>query len=116
MTWTNSDGALKFFKDGELKYQTKNFKTNYIIKPEGALMLGQEQDKFFGGLDQDQSLRGSLAGVNVWDRVLSADEIAEYSLTCRCVDAGNVYKWSDFRDAIRGNTALVIPSPCSPSE
>ena len=116
MTWTNSDGALKFFKDGELKYQTKNFKTNYIIKPEGALMLGQEQDKFFGGLDPAQSLRGSLAGVNVWDRVLSADEIAEYSLTCRCVDAGNVYKWSDFRDAIRGNTALVIPSPCSPSE
>ena len=107
---------MHFYKDGELKYQTKNFKTNYIIKPEGALMLGQEQDKFFGGLDATQSLLGSLAGVNVFDHVLSADEVEEMSMSCRCVDAGNVYKWSDFRDAIRGNGVLVIPSPCSPSE
>ena len=116
MTWKNSDGALNFYKDGELKYQTVNFKTNYIIKPEGALVLGQEQDGFFSGFSSNQSLRGSLAGVNVWDRVKSPAEIEEYSSSCRCVDAGNVYQWSDFRDAIRGNAVLVIPSPCSPPE
>ena len=116
MTWRNSDGALHFYKDGDLQYQTENFKTNYKIKAGGALVLGQEQDGFFSKFEASQSLRGSLAGVNLWDHMLSVDEIEENSMSCRCVDAGNVYKWSDFRDAIRGNTALVIPSPCSPSE
>ena len=116
MTWSNSDGGLNFYKDGQLRYHTTDFKTNYIIKPEGALVLGQEQDGFFSGFDANQSLLGSLTSVSVWDRVLSPNEIEENSRSCLCVEAGNVYRWFDFIHGIRGNTALVIPSPCSPPE
>ena len=78
-------------------------------------MLGQEQDGLGGSFDWRQSFVGLLTGVNVWNRVLSASVIHSLSIARSCLSgSGNVYSWSDFRDGIKGNTGLVIPSNCSP--
>lgn len=116
MIWRNSDGTLRLYRDQDPVYQTDNFKKNYIIKAGGALVLGQEQDGLFSKFDASQSLRRSLASVNVWDHVLSSDKLESNCFSCRDVEAGNVYKWSDFRYGIRMNTVFVFPSPCSPPE
>ncbi len=79
----------------------------------GSLVLGQEQDSLGGGFEYIQSFQGSLTNVNVWSYVLSASSIKSLSKSCH-TGSGNVYKWSDFRDGIKGKTAIVIPSPCSP--
>ena len=77
-------------------------------------MLGQDQDFLGGGLQYSQSFKGMLANVNVWSRVLTANEINALSKSCKGVKAGNVYKWEDFLYGIKGNTGVVIPSPCVP--
>lgn len=42
-----------------------------------------------GGLDVNQIMRGKIAWINIWDRVLSEEELK--GLGCR--DQGNVVNW-----------------------
>lgn len=75
-------------------------------------MLGQEQDTLGGGLASGQSFKGMNA--NVWSRVLTPSEINVLFKSCNAVKEGNVYKWEDFLYGVKGNTAVVFPSPCVP--
>ena len=77
-------------------------------------MLGQEQDSLGGGLETRESFKGMLANVNVWGKVLTANKINVLSKSCKVAQAGDVYEWGDFLYGIKGNTAVVIPSPCVP--
>ncbi|XP_068679518.1 neuronal pentraxin-2-like [Montipora foliosa] len=113
VTWRNSDGGWHIYKDGLLQHHTINLSRGYTIKSGGSLVLGQEQDGLGGSFDRKQSFVGLLNGVNVWNTVLSASVIQSLSTSCLS-GSGNVYSWSDFRDGIKGNTGLVIPSNCSP--
>ena len=110
-TWRNRDGQWKSYKDGVLASSGTGFKTGYTIKPYGSLMLGQEQDSLGGRFDRLQSLKGMLTNVNVWSSVLPESSISEMSKCCRA-GSGDVYKWSDFGHAIKGNARLVIPARC----
>ena len=113
VTWTNSNGGWHIYKDGVLHHHSINFRRGYTIKSKGSLVLGQEQDSLGGKFDSNQRFLGLLTGVNVWKTVLSASVIRNLSRSC-FHGFGNVYRWSDFRDAIKGNTGLVVPSNCSP--
>ena len=73
-------------------------------------MLGIEQDPP-GVFQPDQSFRGMMTNLNVWDHVLSAEEIEISSKSCLSGE-GKVVKWTDLIRVRRGKTKLVIPSPC----
>ncbi|XP_068679499.1 neuronal pentraxin-2-like isoform X2 [Montipora foliosa] len=113
VTWTNRNGGWHIYKDGVLHHHSINFMRGYTIKSGGSLVLGQEQDRPGGSFDSNQRFLGLLTGVNVWNTVLSASVIRNLSRSC-FDGLGSVYRWSDFRDAIKGNTGLVVPSNCSP--
>ena len=110
-TWENANGEWKLYKDGKLERTATGLKTGHVIRAEGSLVLGQEQDSTGGNFDQSQSFQGSLTNVNVWSYVLPASTIEELSGCCRAGE-GNVYRWYDFIYAIKGNTRLVIPPTC----
>ena len=113
MTWQNSDGAWQFYKDGELQSHNTGLSKGQTIQGGGSLVLGQDQDSVGGSFDSSQSFQGSLTNVNVWSYVLSASAIKSMSMSCLS-GVGNVYKWSDFIYGVKGKTAVVIPSSCSP--
>jgi len=110
-TWRNSDGQWKSYKDGQLAKTGTGLKTGYTIQADGSLVLGQEQDTVGGGFEKSQSFKGMLTNVNVWSYVLPEPAITEMSKCCLAGE-GNVYMWSDFGNAIKGNTRLVIPARC----
>lgn len=110
-TWENVNGEWKLYKDGKMEKTGTGLKTGYVIQAEGSLVLGQEQDSTGGKFDQNQSFQGSLTNVNVWSHVLPESTITELSGCCRAGE-GNVYMWSDFIYAIKGNPRLVIPPTC----
>ena len=116
-SWSNSDGAWKSYKDGALIKSGTGFKKGYTVKGGGSLVLAQEQDAVGSSFDSNQCFQGSLANVNIWDHVLPPETIKALSQTCNqdWGGDGNVYKWIDFLQGIRGGTGIVIPSPCSPS-
>ena len=57
---------------------------------DGVLVLGQDQDALGDGFEADQAFSGELTQFNIWDRVLTQDEIEpiakwvykEYFLLC----------------------------------
>ena len=91
----------------------KTGQSSHVIKSGGSLTLAREQDTLGGGFDVSQSFIGMLTNVNVWAHVLSPAEIARMSNSYLSGE-GNVYKWSDFIHGLKGETRVVIPSPCKP--
>ena len=77
------------------------------------IVLGQEQDSYKGDFDADQSLQGNLTSVNMWDRVLTAQEISDLTKSCMAGE-GNVVKWSDLKDKGEGEVKLNRSFACGP--
>ena len=77
-------------------------------------MLGQKQDSVGGGFDADQSFKGMLSNVNVWDHKLSDTRIEMMSTSCLLDEwnAGNVCGWRSFLQEAQAR--LVKESPCKP--
>ena len=106
LTWENTQGVTKLYKDGQFTEQVTNHATkNYALKAGGFLVLGQEQDSIGGGFDRNQTLHGRLASVNMWDKVLSESDIAA-QYTNGSVPYGSVINWSVFKNLTHGNVAV----------
>lgn len=114
-SWSNSHGSLKAYKDGGLIFSAQNVKKYYTIKGGGSLVLGQDQDAFGSGFKKVDSFKGTLTGVNIWSYVVPPEKIKEMSKTCFRAE-GDVYKWYDFKQRIKGKALLVTPSPCVPQQ
>ena len=110
-SWSNTNGSLKGYKDGVLVFSSEDVKKGYTVKGKGSLVLGQDQDSVGSGFQRRDSFKGSLAGVNIWSYVVPAEKIEEMFETYFCGE-GDVYKWYDFIQGIKGNAKLVKPSPC----
>ena len=82
-----------------------------MIKTDGILIIGQEQDSFGGGFDANQCYIGELTDINIWSRVLNATEISSLSKSCHG-GRGNVKEWSDFKAGIIGDVRVISPSAC----
>ena len=57
--------------------------------------------------------RLGVQGVNVWSKVLTANEIDVLSKSCKAEKAGNVYKWEDFLYALKATPRLLFHLPVS---
>ena len=109
LTWENTQGVMKLYKDGQFTEQvTKNATKNYVLKAGGFLVLGQEQDSFGGGFDRKQTFHGRLASVNIWDKVLSEGDIAAQYTNCS-IPHGSVINWSVFKNLTHGNVTVEEP-------
>ncbi|RMX52890.1 hypothetical protein pdam_00021625, partial [Pocillopora damicornis] len=109
LTWENTQGATKLYKDGQFTEQVTNHATkNYALKAGGFLVLGQEQDSIGGGFDREQTFYGRLASVNMWDKVLSESDIAAQYTNCS-VPHGSVFNWSVFKSLTHGNVTVEEP-------
>ena len=111
VSWENKGGSWKLYKDGSTAASGSGFKTGTAIQTNGILIIGQEQDSFGGSFDPTQNYIGELTDLNIWNRVLTAQEILSLSKSCHG-GMGNVKKWSDFKVGIRGDVRVITPSAC----
>ena len=112
-TWENADGSWNFYVDGQLWENGDGLETGHVIDNNGIFILGQDQDSYGGGFEQSQSFFGQLYGVNMWNRVLSPDEISHMSTNCS-YGVGNYLRWSDFVTGLHGGVTMTSPATCSP--
>ena len=83
--------------------------TGRLIRGGGHLVLGQDQDKLGGGFEEYQSFIGEMADVNIWNHVISDQEIRRMSKLC-LTGTGNLFQWSDFKYHRMGSVQIVQPS------
>ncbi|CAH3022163.1 unnamed protein product, partial [Porites evermanni] len=109
VTWENTAGSWRLYKDGKVEASGKGLETGNMIRPGGALVLGQEQDSVGGRFDSRQSFIGELTDVNIWDHVIKEQEINRMSKSC-LTGVGNLFQWPDFKSHIKGSVKIIEPS------
>ena len=89
-----SNGQMRAYVDGKNRFgvQVKTSK----LPAGGTWIIGQDQDKFEGGFHKRDSMKGTLAEVNIWDRILESYEIAALASCRGPLMEGNVKSHNDF--------------------
>uniref|UniRef100_A0A8C4V8M7 Neuronal pentraxin receptor n=1 Tax=Falco tinnunculus TaxID=100819 RepID=A0A8C4V8M7_FALTI len=94
VAWTTRDGKWSAYQDGEQRGAGENLASWHAIKPQGVVILGQEQDTLGGRFDATQAFVGELAQFGVWDHMLAPAEILGLA-NCTSHLQGNVIQWDD---------------------
>ena len=95
------------------KITEKHFVAAYAIDAGGKLIIGQDQDRVGGGFSTEDSFKGEMTGINIWDHVLSAADISKLAESCSAGE-GNVKSMADLgEDKLRGD-AKMIRCDCQP--
>ncbi|KAM7145901.1 neuronal pentraxin-1 [Macrochelys suwanniensis] len=112
ITWTTRDGVWEAYQDGTQGGHGENLAPYHPIKPQGVLVLGQEQDTLGGGFDATQAFVGELAHFNIWDRKLSPGEIYNLATCSTKAPAGNVIAWAEANIDIYGGATKWTFEAC----
>ena len=113
LTWENLNGDWVFYKDGKpVKFGSK-LKRGHVIPKDGIVVLGQEQDAPGGKFNKTEAFPGSLAQVNMWDRVFSAKEISQFASSCNMGGEGNALSWQDVLKSLRNGIVKENVASCS---
>ncbi|MBZ3871168.1 Sushi, von Willebrand factor type A, EGF and pentraxin domain-containing protein 1 [Sciurus carolinensis] len=121
ITWTSAGGAWKVYIDGKLSDSGTGLSVGTAIPGGGALVLGQEQDIKGEGFSPAESFVGSISQLNLWDYVLSPQQVKSLANSCpEELSRGNVLAWPDFLSGIVGkvkiNPKSIFCSDCPPLE
>jgi len=113
VTWLSAGGHWSAYVDGKTNVRRSGdkFRNNKIVESDGQqLMLGQKIKKD-GAFRESFSFTGNISRVNLWDYVMSEDQVHNVATAC-ARPAGNVLKWRDFRDGLQGGVVLSERSQC----
>ena len=80
-----------------------------VIRGGGVLVLGHDQDSIGGRIQASQSFIGEMTGINIWDHVITDQEIMRISKFC-LTWVGNVFQWRDFKANLKGSMQIIKPS------
>ncbi|XP_028668423.1 neuronal pentraxin-2-like [Erpetoichthys calabaricus] len=111
ITWTTRDGLWEAYQDGEKLGTGENLAPWHPIKPGGVIILGQEQDTVGGRFDATQAFVGEISQFNIWDRVLSAQDIMKMA-NCTSNMPGNVVPWIDNNVEVFGGATKWALETC----
>ncbi|KAK2084499.1 hypothetical protein P7K49_037532 [Saguinus oedipus] len=98
-SWESASGIVEFWLDGKPRVR-KSLQKGYTVGTEASIILGQEQDSFGGGFETNQSLVGDIGDVNMWDFVLSPDQIN--TVYAGGIFSPNVLDWRALKYEVHG--------------
>ncbi|KAL7887763.1 hypothetical protein AOLI_G00054840 [Acnodon oligacanthus] len=107
VTWESSTGLTALWLDGR-RSTLQVYRQNHKVQSGGAVILGQDPDDFTGKFDENQSFVGEISDVNMWDFVLTGDQIRNFSDRVWLGPAPNVLNWNTMQYEMIGNV-LVVP-------
>lgn len=111
VAWTTRDGKWSAYQDGEQRGSGENLASWHAIKPQGVIILGQEQDTLGGRFDATQAFVGELAHFAVWDHMLAPAEILALA-NCTSRLQGNVIQWDDQAVEVFGGASKAAFTAC----
>uniref|UniRef100_A0A3Q4GTZ8 Neuronal pentraxin receptor-like n=1 Tax=Neolamprologus brichardi TaxID=32507 RepID=A0A3Q4GTZ8_NEOBR len=112
VSWTQKGGVWQAYQGGRLKGEGHGLAAGHHIRPDGVLILGQEQDSLGGGFDSSQALVGELSQVGLWDRVLTSNQVASLA-RCGKITQGSVVPWAENGVDVYGGATKDPGEPCS---
>ncbi|XP_048203172.1 pentraxin-related protein PTX3 [Perognathus longimembris pacificus] len=94
-TWASQRGRASLWADGQRLATAAELAASHLVPEGGVLQIGQEKNGCCagGGFDEALAFSGRLTGFNIWDRVLSEQEIGQAGGEESCHLRGNVVGW-----------------------
>uniref|UniRef100_A0A3P8S3J5 Sushi, von Willebrand factor type A, EGF and pentraxin domain-containing protein 1 n=1 Tax=Amphiprion percula TaxID=161767 RepID=A0A3P8S3J5_AMPPE len=112
VSWRSWDGDWRIYINGKPSDGGKGLSVGTTI-PGGALVLGQDQDQRGEGFNPVESFVGSISQLNIWDRVLTPQQIKVLASSCpasHVTHRGNVLAWPDFLNGVVGRVKVNLNS------
>ena len=75
-TWASATGEARSYLNGELVEEATDFKKDLIIKQDGILIIGQDQDSYGGGFGTNNAFSGSVTGLFWLRTALTPDQVS----------------------------------------
>uniref|UniRef100_UPI003AAFD6B4 C-reactive protein-like n=1 Tax=Centroberyx gerrardi TaxID=166262 RepID=UPI003AAFD6B4 len=94
-TWDSTSGLTAVWVNGK-RSARKVLKRGATISGTPSIILGQEQDTYGGGFQENQSFVGDITDVHFWDSVISPCEIRFY-MEGNTFAHGNILNWKDLQ-------------------
>ncbi|XP_023804740.1 sushi, von Willebrand factor type A, EGF and pentraxin domain-containing protein 1 isoform X3 [Oryzias latipes] len=113
VSWRSWDGDWRIYINGKPSDGGKGLSVGTTIPGGGALVLGQDQDQKGEGFNPVESFVGSISQLNIWDRVLTPQQIKVLASSCpafHVTHRGNVLAWPDFLNGIVGRVKVNLNS------
>ncbi|KAK5616623.1 hypothetical protein CRENBAI_004182 [Crenichthys baileyi] len=94
VSWSQDGGRWALYAHGHMVSSGNGVNSNDdIIGPNGSFILGERQNG--GSFMSNDSFRGSITDLHIWDRVLSTCEILTMEKECSTISSGLVLRWSE---------------------
>ncbi|XP_036437202.1 pentraxin fusion protein-like [Colossoma macropomum] len=106
LTWESSTGLTAFWVDGR-RSTLQVYRKNHKVQSGGVVILGQDPDSFIGSFDINQSFVGEISDVNMWDSVLTGDQIRNFNEKVWVGPEPNVLNWNTTKYKVHGNVIEV---------
>ncbi|XP_029437477.1 serum amyloid P-component-like [Rhinatrema bivittatum] len=110
-SWDSSTGVVTLWINGK-PLPRKAMKKGYSVKAQPIIILGQEQDSYGGGFDINQSFVGEITDVNMWDSVLSPNDV-QLALANVNWLVGNIISWKSQSYKSKGDVIIQPKFPPS---
>nr|XP_033465702.1 sushi, von Willebrand factor type A, EGF and pentraxin domain-containing protein 1 isoform X2 [Epinephelus lanceolatus] len=113
VSWRSWDGDWRIYINGKPSDGGKGLSVGTTIPGGGALVLGQDQDQRGEGFNPVESFVGSISQLNIWDRVLTPQQIKVLASSCPASHVshrGNVLAWPDFLSGVVGRVKVNLSS------
>ncbi|XP_026155176.1 sushi, von Willebrand factor type A, EGF and pentraxin domain-containing protein 1 isoform X2 [Mastacembelus armatus] len=113
VSWRSWDGDWRVYINGKPSDGGKGLSVGTTIPAGGALVLGQDQDQRGEGFNPVESFVGSISQLNIWDRVLTPQQIKVLASSCpasHVTHRGNVLAWPDFLNGMVGRVKVNLNS------
>ena len=107
ITWEGVSGNYVFYKDGNKTWEGVHGPTA-DIPGGGVWVLGQDQDRLGGGFVMADLFKGEMVETNIWNKVLTVQEISMMSKGCQAnLPHGIIKSWKEFLHGVKGNVKKV---------
>uniref|UniRef100_UPI00398EDA1B mucosal pentraxin-like n=1 Tax=Pristiophorus japonicus TaxID=55135 RepID=UPI00398EDA1B len=110
VTWESETGLITFWINGVRSLQKFGHQGG-VVHGGGTTILGQEQDTVGGKFDIKQCFVGEISDVNLWDHVVSAQDIKTVSQVCHC-PGGNIIDWASIQYEKIGTVTIADQNEC----
>ncbi|XP_049723653.1 pentraxin-related protein PTX3 [Elephas maximus indicus] len=109
-TWASETGNASLWVNGELAATTAEMAPGHVVPEGGILQIGQEKNGCCvgGGFDETLAFSGRVTGFNIWDHVLSPEEIRETGGAESCHIRGNIVGWGVTEIQPHGGAQYVL--------
>ncbi|XP_028721465.1 C-reactive protein [Peromyscus leucopus] len=102
-SWESATGIVELWVDGRPKVR-KSLQKGYTVATDASIILGQEQDSYGGTFDAKQSFVGDIGDVNMWDTVLSPEQIN--TIYVGGTFSPNVLNWQALKYKVQGDVVM----------